>query len=562
MANPSGSSTATSLTGTHLIDTPLLNKGTAFTEQERHLLLLEGLLPPHYETLDEQVARCYEAFSSQPTDLEKHVYLRNLQDTNETLFYRLMLDHITEMMPIVYTPIVGLACQKFSHIYRRPRGVFISYPERAHMDQIFSNVDRDIEVIVVTDGERILGLGDQGAGGMGIPIGKLSLYTLCGGIAPEKTLPILLDLGTNNEERLKDPTYIGWRENRIRDKEYDAFIEQFVQAVIKRFPNVLLQWEDFASADAAPILDRYRDQLCTFNDDIQGTAAVATGTILSALEVAQKPLSEAKIVMLGAGSAGLGITLQLQRTMVREGLSEQEAKQKCFVIDQNGLLCNDREGLSETLQQLAQKREDLSSWDCGTTESIGLDDVVRNAKPDVLVGVTGVAGLFTEEVIRDMATHVDRPIIFPLSNPTSRAEATPANLLNWTDGKALVATGSPFDPVTHAGKEFTIAQCNNSYIFPAMGLAIRSVGARRVLDEMFMAAGLALREVSPAMKNPQASLLPCLEDMREVSLHIAKAVAVEAIRQGVADDIAEEDIDARLQSTMWVPEYQEITLAK
>ena len=562
MANPSGSSTATSLTGTHLIDTPLLNKGTAFTEQERHLLLLEGLLPPHYETLDEQVARCYEAFSGQPTDLEKHVYLRNLQDTNETLFYRLMLDHITEMMPIVYTPIVGLACQKFSHIYRRPRGVFISYPERAHMDQIFSNVDRDIEVIVVTDGERILGLGDQGAGGMGIPIGKLSLYTLCGGIAPEKTLPILLDLGTNNEERLKDPTYIGWRENRIRDKEYDAFIEQFVQAVIKRFPNVLLQWEDFASADAAPILDRYRDQLCTFNDDIQGTAAVATGTILSALEVAQKPLSEAKIIMLGAGSAGLGITLQLQRTMVREGLSEQEAKQKCFVIDQNGLLCNDREGLSETLQQLAQKREDLSSWDCGTTESIGLDDVVRNAKPDVLVGVTGVAGLFTEEVIRDMATHVDRPIIFPLSNPTSRAEATPANLLNWTDGKALVATGSPFDPVTHAGKEFTIAQCNNSYIFPAMGLAIRSVGARRVLDEMFMAAGLALREVSPAMKNPQASLLPCLEHMREVSLHIAKAVAVEAIRQGVADDIAEEDIDARLQSTMWVPEYQEITLAK
>ena len=562
MTNPSGSPTATSLTGTHLIDTPLLNKGTAFSEQERHLLLLEGLLPPHYETLDEQVVRCYEAFSGQPTDLEKHVYLRNLQDTNETLFYRLMLDHITEMMPIVYTPIVGLACQKFSHIYRRPRGVFISYPERAHMDHIFSNVDRDIEVIVVTDGERILGLGDQGAGGMGIPIGKLSLYTLCGGIAPEKTLPILLDLGTNNEERLKDPTYIGWRKNRIRDKEYDDFIEQFVQAVMKRFPDVLLQWEDFASADAAPILDRYRDKLCTFNDDIQGTAAVATGTILSALEVAQKPLSQAKIVMLGAGSAGLGITLQLQRTMVREGLSEQEAKQRCFVIDQNGLLCDDREGLNETLQQLAQKREDLSGWDCGTTESIGLDDVVRNAKPDVLVGVTGVAGLFTEEVIRDMATHVDRPIIFPLSNPTSRAEATPANLLNWTDGKALVATGSPFDPVTHAGKEFTIAQCNNSYIFPAMGLAIRSVGARRVLDEMFMAAGLALREVSPALKNPQASLLPCLEDMREVSLHIAKAVAVEAVRQGVADDISEEEIDARLQSTMWVPEYQEITLAK
>ncbi len=562
MGNLPGSPIATSLTGTHLIDTPLLNKGTAFTAQERHLLLLDGLLPPHYETIDQQVDRCYQAFSGQPTDLEKHVYLRNLQDTNETLFYRLMLDHITEMMPIIYTPIVGLACQKFSHIYRRPRGIFISYPERAHMDQIFSNVDRDIEVIVVTDGERILGLGDQGAGGMGIPIGKLSLYTLCGGIAPEKTLPILIDLGTNNEERLKDPTYIGWRKNRIRDKEYDDFIEQFVEAVMRRFPNVLLQWEDFASADAAPILDRYRDRLCTFNDDIQGTAAVATGTILSALEVVKKPLSEANIVMLGAGSAGLGITLQLQRTMVREGLSDQEAKQRCFVVDQNGLLCDNRAGLNETLHPLAQKREDLSRWDCGTADSIDLDAVVRNVKPDVLVGVTGVAGLFTEEIVREMATHVDRPIIFPLSNPTSRAEATPANLLNWTDGKALVATGSPFDPVTYAGKKYTIAQCNNSYIFPAMGLAIRSIGARRVLDEMFMAAGLALREVSPALKNSQASLLPSLEDMRKVSVHIAKAVAVEAVRQGVAEDIAEAEIDARLKSTLWMPEYQEFTLAK
>ena len=562
MATQSVSSIATALTGTQLIDTPLLNKSTAFTQEERHLLLLEGLLPPHYETLDEQVARCYEAFSEQPTDLEKHIYLRNLQDTNETLFYRLMLEHITEMMPIVYTPIVGLACQKFSHIYRRPRGIFISYPEREHMDHILANVDHEIEVIVVTDGERILGLGDQGAGGMGIPIGKLSLYTLCGGIAPEKTLPILLDLGTNNEERLKDPTYIGWRENRIRGKEYDDFIEQFVQAVMKRFPGVLLQWEDFASVDAAPILDRYRDRLCTFNDDIQGTAAVATGTILSALEVTKHPLSDMRIAMLGAGSAGLGITLQLQKTMVREGLTEAEAKQRCFVIDQEGLLCDDRANLNETLKPLAQNRQDLSTWDCATAESIGLADVVRNAKPNVLVGVTGVAGLFTEEIVRDMANHVDRPIIFPLSNPTSRAEATPANLLNWTDGKALVATGSPFDPVTHAGKEYTIAQCNNSYIFPAMGLAIRAVGASRVVDEMFMAAGLALREVSPALKDPHASLLPCLEDMRSVSLHIAKAVATEAIRQGVAESIADDELENKLQDTMWVPEYREITLAK
>ena len=562
MAIQSVSALATSLTGTQLIDTPLLNKGTAFTKEERHLLLLEGLLPPHYETLDEQIVRCYEAFSGQPSDLEKHVYLRNLQDTNETLFYRLMLEHISEMMPIIYTPIVGLACQKFSHIYRRPRGVFISYPEREHMDHILANIDREIEVIVVTDGERILGLGDQGAGGMGIPIGKLSLYTLCGGIAPEKTLPILLDLGTNNEDRLEDPTYIGWREHRIRGKKYDDFIEQFVQAVMKRFPDVLLQWEDFASVDAAPILTRYRDRLCTFNDDIQGTAAVATGTILSAVEVTKSTLTDARIVILGAGSAGLGITTQLRKTMVREGLSEEEAKKRCFVIDQNGLLCDDREDLNENLKPLAQNRTDLSAWDCGTAESIGLADVVRNVKPNVLVGVTGVAGLFTEAVIRDMAAHVDRPIIFPLSNPTSRAEATPADLLTWTDGKALVATGSPFDPVKHGKKEYTIAQCNNSYIFPAMGLAIRSVGASRVVDEMFMAAGLALREVSPALKDPKASLLPHLEDMRSVSLHIARAVAAEAVRQGVADSIPEDEIEKRLQQTMWTPEYRAITLEK
>ena len=562
MAIQSVSALATSLTGTQLIDTPLLNKGTAFTKEERHLLLLEGLLPPHYETLDEQIVRCYEAFSGQPSDLEKHVYLRNLQDTNETLFYRLMLEHISEMMPIIYTPIVGLACQKFSHIYRRPRGVFISYPEREHMDHILANIDREIEVIVVTDGERILGLGDQGAGGMGIPIGKLSLYTLCGGIAPEKTLPILLDLGTNNEDRLEDPTYIGWREHRIRGKKYDDFIEQFVQAVMKRFPDVLLQWEDFASVDAAPILTRYRDRLCTFNDDIQGTAAVATGTILSAVEVTKSTLTDARIVILGAGSAGLGITTQLRKTMVREGLSEEEAKKRCFVIDQNGLLCDDREDLNENLKPLAQNRTDLSAWDCGTAESIGLADVVRNVKPNVLVGVTGVAGLFTEAVIRDMAAHVDRPIIFPLSNPTSRAEATPADLLTWTDGKALVATGSPFDPVKYGKKEYTIAQCNNSYIFPAMGLAIRSVGASRVVDEMFMAAGLALREVSPALKDPKASLLPHLEDMRSVSLHIARAVAAEAVRQGVADSIPEDEIEKRLQQTMWTPEYRAITLEK
>jgi malate dehydrogenase (oxaloacetate-decarboxylating) len=372
---------------------------------------------------------------------------------------------------------------------------------------------------------------------------------------------MLLDLGTNNEDRLKDPTYIGWREHRIRGKEYDDFIELFVQAVMKRFPDVLLQWEDFASVDAAPILKRYQDRLCTFNDDIQGTAAVATGTILSAIGVTKGSIVDSRIVMVGAGSAGLGITLQLRRTMVREGLSEDEARSRCFVLDQHGLLSDSRDDLSDDLRPLCQSAGDLAGWDCDTSKAVGFADVVRNVKPHVMVGVTGVSGLFTEEIIRDMASHVDRPIIFPLSNPTSRAEATPADLLNWTDGKALIATGSPFDPVKYSDKEYIIAQCNNSYIFPAMGLAICAVGATRVVEEMFMAAGMALRELSPALKDPHASLLPHLEDMRSVSRHIALAVAVEAQQQGIAKASSVEELKQKFEEIMWVPEYRPIERA-
>ena len=551
----------TAFSGPELIETPLLNKGTAFTPEERCELKLEGLLPPHFETMEEQLVRVYESYGQQENDLERHIYLRNLQDENETLFYRLMLEHISEMMPIIYTPVVGLACEQFSHIYRRPRGIFISYPEREVMGKILANIDREIDVIVVTDGERILGLGDQGAGGMGIPIGKLSLYTLCGGIPPERTLPILLDLGTNNKDRLADPSYIGWKNERIRDKQYDDFIELFVQAVMERFPDVLLQWEDFASVDAMPILARYRDRLCTFNDDIQGTAAVATGTILSAVEVAKGSVVDTRVVMVGAGSAGMGITEQLRRTMVREGLSEDKARQHCLVVDQHGLLCDNRDDVSENLKFLCQNVEDLADWDCDTTTSIGLADVVRNFKPHVMVGVTGQGGLFTEDIIRDMASHVERPIIFPLSNPTSRAEATPEDLLKWTDGKAIIATGSPFDPVEYDGKKFVIAQCNNSYIFPAMGLAICAVGAKRVVDEMFMVAGMALREVSPALKDHHASLLPKLDDMRIVSKHIARAVAAEAQKQGLAEAISEDALEQKIDETMWVPEYHPVKLA-
>lgn len=544
--------------GPLLIEDPLLNKGTAFSEAERIEFGLLGLLPPHIDTLEEQVERSYEAFSDFQSDIEKHIFLRQLQDENETLYYRLLLEHITEMMPIVYTPVVGLACERFSHIYRRPRGIFISYPERDQMDQIFENIDRDVDVIVVTDGERILGLGDQGAGGMGIPIGKLSLYTLCGGVAPAKALPILLDLGTNNQERLDDPRYVGWRENRIKGAEYDAFIDQFVQAVKKRFPHVLLQWEDFASVDAERILDRYRDDLCTFNDDIQGTAAVTTGTILAAIEAAGGTLEDQNIVMLGAGSAGVGICLQLKQAMMQSGLSEAEARARFYVIDRDGLLHSGRSDLDELHQQLAQSPDNLQGWDCDVSGTVSFADVVRNGKPGVLIGATGQTGAFTEEIIREMASHVENPVIFPLSNPTSRAEATPSDLLEWTDGKAVIATGSPFKPVEFKGVTHYIAQCNNSYIFPAMGLGILASGARRVTDSMFMAAAFALKETSPALKDPAASLLPSLTLVREFGRKIGRAVAKAAIEAGVADPLTDDEVDQRIEETMWKPAYTSI----
>ena len=541
--------------GRALIEDPIMNRGTAFTETQRRDFGLLGLLPPHVETLEDQVARAHEAFVAQETDLDKHVFLRQLQDENETLFYRLLLDHVAEMMPIVYTPIVGLACQRFSHIYRRPRGVFLAYPDRDALDEILENVQDDVKVIVVTDGERILGLGDQGAGGMGIPIGKLSLYSLCGGIHPRNTLPMLLDLGTNNPERLKDPQYIGWRHERIKGQEYDDFIESFVEAVTRRFPNVLLQWEDFASVDAERLLQRYRDRLCTFNDDIQGTAAVTTGTILAAIAATGGQLSEQRFAMLGAGSAGIGITQQLIRTMVAEGMEETAARERFYLVDRHGLLHEGRASMSDVRKPFAQDNQNLHDWDCDLQELVSLADVVRNARPTVLIGATGQKGAFTEEIVREMAQHTTQPIIFPLSNPTSRAEARPEDLIHWTDGEAIVATGSPFDPVKYQGVTHSIAQCNNSYIFPAMGLAVLASGASRITEGMFMSAASALKEVSPASHDPAAALLPPLSDIRRVTRYIASAVAKAAQSEGVAKKISEDELVQRLDETMWQPCY-------
>lgn len=542
--------------GQALLEQPLLNQGTAFTEQERHDLGLMGLLPPEIETIEQQLSRCYEAFANQATDLEKHIYLRNLQDENETLFYRLILDHIAEMLPIIYTPVVGEACQNFSHIYRRPRGLFISYPEREHIDEILANCAlAKVEVIVVTDGERILGLGDQGAGGMGIPIGKLSLYTAIGGIHPTTTLPIMLDVGTNNTDRLNDPSYIGWRHQRITGQEYDDFVDTFVNAIVRAFPDVLLQFEDFASKNAEPLLERYRDRLCTFNDDIQGTAAVTTGTILAAVASTGRELREQRVVMLGAGSAGIGISNLLVAAMIEEGLSEEEARARFYLIDSHGLIHDGRANLAPYKLPFQQKLANLKEWSRTEGEEIGLLDTVINAKPSVLVGVTGQPGAISQQVVRAMAAHCERPIVFPLSNPTSRCEALPSDVIAWTDGRALIATGSPFDPVPFEDREIPIAQCNNSYIFPAMGLGILAAKATRVTDEMFMAAALALRDGSPALNDPQASLLPRLEDIRSIARHIAIAVGLESQNQGVAPVTTREELEQRVDQTTWTPQY-------
>src|SRR5271157_5892361 len=461
----SNSSKLRGLKGMDLLDSPLLNKGTAFTYEERTLLHLHALLPPQVESLDEQVVRAYEAYQRKTDDLERHIYLRALQDTNEVLFYRLLLDHIEEMTPMVYTPVVAQACQQFSHIYRRPRGLFISYPLCDSIPALLRNrPNPEVDVIVVTDGERILGIGDQGAGGLGIPIGKLSLYSLIGGIRPERTLPIVLDVGTNNKERLNDPEYLGWRHERITGEAYFDFVDRFVQAVKEELPGTCLQWEDFATPHARPILTRYRDQLSTFNDDIQGTSAVALGAILGAVKVTGKSLKEQQIVMLGAGSAGIGVADGLRAAMKGEGLSEEQAHSRFWVIDKDGLLHSGRKDLTPEQSVYAQPESRISGWPRTSNGHIGLADVIGRINATILIGLSTVGGAFSEPIVREMARKVERPIIFPLSNPTSRSEANAENLIRWTEGRALVATGSPFDPVSYGGRKIPIAQCNNIYI--------------------------------------------------------------------------------------------------
>lgn len=457
---------------------------------------------------------------------------------------------------MIYTPTVGWACERFSEIYRRARGVFISWNNRGSMDDILQNVpNHNIKVIVVTDGERILGLGDQGIGGMGIPIGKLSLYTSCGGISPAYTLPVVLDVGTNNQQLINDPLYMGSRHPRITGDDYTAFVDEFIQAVTHRWPNVLLQFEDFAQKNAMPLLNRYRDEICCFNDDIQGTAAVTVGTLIAASRAAGSQLSSQKIVFLGAGSAGCGIAEQIIAQTQREGLSEAEARQNVYMVDRFGLLTDQMPNLLPFQSKLVQKRENLESWDTAA-DSLSLLEVVRNVKPDILIGVSGQTGLFTEEIIREMHKHCLRPIIMPLSNPTSRVEATPQDIISWTEGMALVATGSPFAPVVWNDKTYPIAQCNNSYIFPGIGLGVIASGASRITDDMLMSASETLAKYSPLLINGEGLVLPELKDIHVVSRAIAFAVGKIAQQQGVAVKTSEEALLQAIDDNFWKPEYR------
>lgn len=546
---------AVSVSGYDLINSPRWNKGTAFTDEERDVFSLHGLLPPHIGSLDDQIERRMQALAGQPTAFHKYSFLRDLQDTNETLFYALLVRYIEQLLPLVYTPTVGEGCQRFSEIWRKPRGLFLSYPNKDRMEQILAHSRYDaVRCIVVSDGERILGLGDQGAGGMGIPIGKMALYTALGGIRPEYCLPILLDVGTDNEERLKNPIYIGWRHHRIRGEEYDAFVDTFVQSVKKRWPHVLLQWEDFAGTNAARFLTRYRDQLCTFNDDIQGTAAVATATLISAMHVSGLPLAKQNIVIFGFGTAGIGITNLLVQFMQDKGLSLDEARSHIYAIDRYGLITANGKNVRPEQLPYARTEQEVQAWR-QNKEEISLLQVVRKTHPSVLIGVSGQPGIFTEQVVREMARHTARPVIFPLSNPTSRSEATAQDLMNWTAGRALIGTGSPFDPVNVGGKKVHITQTNNSYIFPGLALGIIAVKAKRVTDGMIMAATQELARHLPTLRDKQASLLPPLSEARKLGSLIARAVAKQALRDGQVQLSHEAELEHELEADVWDPVY-------
>lgn len=538
-----------------ILKNPLLNKGTAFTQKERDSLGLNGLLPAHISTVEEQIERVHANFERQKTPFEKYVFLMGLMNQNELLFYQAAAKYPTQMLPMIYTPTVGDGAMQYSNLFLNHRGLFLSYSQKHRMKKILDAYSqKEVEVIVVTDGERILGLGDQGIGGITIPIGKLSLYTLFGGIHPAKTLPIILDVGTNNEEHQKNPFYLGSRHPRITGEEYDAFIDQFVRLIKKRFPKVLLQWEDFGKNNARRILDKYRHKILSFNDDIQGTASVTLGALLAAVRSAKEKLTEQRFVILGGGSAGSGIADALVLAMEKEGMNRKDAASRIFILDSSGLVHHATKKKQAPLLPYLKSEADLKGWQIPNPDSITLFDVVKNAHPSVLIGVSGQPGVFTKEIIQEMHKKAKRPIVFPLSNPTSKTEAIPQDILTWTNGDAIVATGSPFAPVTIGAKSFKIAQCNNVYVFPGVGAGAVAVDAKEVSETMFLEASEILASLSPQIKDPSASLLPDIAEVRKVCRAIAIGVAKKAIEEGLSK-VSLKNVEKKVDAIMWTPSY-------
>jgi malic enzyme len=535
---------------------PFTNKGTAFTAEERESLALGGLVPPAIFTIEEQLVRVYENHKAKSSGLERFIHLASLQDRNETLFFRLLHEHIDEMMPIVYTPVVGEACQNYSHIWRRARGLYINYNQRDEIESVLANHPRPPAVIVVTDGERILGLGDQGAGGMGIPIGKLCLYTLCAGIPPHLTLPIMLDVGTDNEKRLNDPLYVGLRQKRIRGEAYQEFIDKFVAAVQKVYPEAMLQWEDFLKGNAIFQLERFRDQICSFNDDIQGTAGVVVAGVFSGLRITGQAMKDQRILFAGAGASAQGISDLLVSAMLEEGLTLEEARKRIWTVDSRGLVTRAREGLEAFKAAYARDVDELEAYACVDRSKVTLQETVANAKPTILIGTSGTPGMFTEPVVKAMAKFNERPMVFPLSNPTSKSECTAEQAITWSDGRAIVATGSPFDPVEHNGKRYRIGQGNNAFIFPGVGLGIWFGRARRVTNGMFLAAAKALADKVTRKDLEEVAVYPELTRIRECSHAVACAVVRRAVEEGHAERETLENLEGRIEKAMWFPEYR------
>jgi malic enzyme len=542
--------------GHALLEQPLLNKDTAFSERERDVFGLRGLLPTHIRTIEEQVNLEIQKNRRKGDELERFIGLAALQDRNETLFYRLLIEHLEELMPIVYTPVVGRACQEYSHIMRRARGLWLTPDDVDRIPELLSNARHgDVRLIVVTDNERILGLGDQGAGGMGIPVGKLALYTGGAGIYPALTLPVSLDVGTDNETLLEDPDYFGYRHPRLRGEEYDRFVEAFVEGVVAAFPHAVLQWEDFKQHNAIRLLDRYRHRITSFNDDIQGTAAVVMGGVYGALRIIEEPIGDQRFVFLGAGAAGIGIARLVRAQMLREGVPEQRIGHALVQLDSRGLTYLGRDPLDADKEEFALRPQDMEAYGFDAGQTYGLEEVVKRVRPTFLVGTSGTPGTFTEVAIREMAAHARIPVVLPLSNPTSKTEAQPEDLMEWTRGRAIVATGSPFPPVVRGERTHVIGQANNAFVFPGIGLGAVVAEAREVTDEMFLVAAEAMASVVSKDRLAAGAIYPNQSELRTASRAVAIAVVRAARDAGVGRYLADDEIEPAVDAMMWFPAY-------